>query len=195
MASKSSSRNAARFFRASSRDFAESRMCRKRAAAGLFPGHDNFAAVGGEHADSSFIELGEGDIGDAAGKKSHTGPARPNRREGPANTAEEESVLDAGQKAIAVGKAKQLENANAARDGLQAGPLIEARKAGRVFDEMGSGEKLLEKEVACGASDPGALVRALNARTGVLHQFPVFDTGGAGRFAGAAVETFVEGVD
>jgi hypothetical protein len=177
------------------RSFAESRMRGKRAAAALFSWQDDFAAVCGEHPDGGFLQLGKSDVGDAAGKESHTRAPRTYRSERRPDVAEEKFVINAREKPVAFRQAQQLQNADAARDGLQARTLIQAREAGRIFDEMRSGEKLLEEEVACGARDPGALVRALDASAGVLDQFPVLDAGRAGRFAGAAVKAFVDMLD
>ena len=41
-------------------------------------------------------------------------------------------------------------------------------ETGRILDKMGSREKLVEKEVTCGASEPGALVTAFDPRARVF---------------------------
>ena len=99
------------------------------------------------------------------------------------------------KKAIAFGEAEKLENAHTARDGLQTGTLIEAKKPGGVFDEMGSGEEMPEDEIARDAREPGTLVVAFDASAGMFDEFSILNAGGAGGFAGAAVETFVDVVD
>ena len=60
---------------------------------------------------------------------------------------------------------------------------------------MRSGKKIAEKEVARNVSEPGALVTAFDAGARMLDQLSVLDAGGAGGFAGAAVETFVNVID
>src|SRR5207245_6464118 len=109
-----------------------------------------------------------------------------------AKAGEEKIVVDAREKAIAFGEPEKLEDAHAARDGLQAGALIEAEKPGGVFDEMRSGEQVAENKIARDAREPGALVVAFDASASVLNELTVFDAGGAGSFASAAVETFID---
>ncbi len=53
----------------------------------------------------------------------------------------------------------------------------------------------MEDEVTREAGEEGALVVALDARAGVFDQLAVFDAGGAGGFAGAAIETFINVID
>ena len=52
-----------------------------------------------------------------------------------------------------------------------------------------------EKEVPRGAGEPGAGIVALDARAGVLDEFSVLDSRGAGGFASATVEAFVDVLD
>jgi len=73
--------------------------------------------------------------------------------------------------------------------------LIEAQDARGVDDAVRLGEKVPENKVARGADEPGAGIVALDARAGVLDEFSIFDAGGAGGFAGAAVEAFVDVID
>jgi hypothetical protein len=101
-------------------------------------------------------------------------------------------VVDAREETFALGEAEKFQDADAARDGLQAGALIETQNACSVDDAMRIGEQVSENEVARDASDPGAGIVALDARAGVLDEFSVFDPGRTGGFAGAAVETFVD---
>jgi hypothetical protein len=51
--------------------------------------------------------------------------ARTGGGERPAEAAEEKMVVDARQETFALGEAEKLQDADAARDGLQAGALIE----------------------------------------------------------------------
>ena len=157
--------------------------------------HDNFAAVRGEHADGGFVEFGKSDVGDAAREKGDARATRACGRKGLAKAPEEKIVVDVRKKAIAFGEAEKLENAHAPRDGLQTGALIEAKKPSGVFDEMRSGEEMPENEIARDAREPGAFVVAFDASAGVLDELAVFDAGGAGGFAGTAVETFVDVID
>jgi len=167
----------------------------KRATASLFQWHDDFAAVGGEHADGSFLQSGKSHVGNAAGKKGNACTPPSHGRKRRPNATKEKIIIDAREEAVSFGKAKQLENPDAACDRLQAGPLVEAEKTGRIFDKMGSREKLLEKEVTCGASEPGALVTAFDTCAGVFDQPPVFDAGWAGGFTSAAVKTLFDVLD
>ena len=82
-----------------------------------------------------------------------------------------------------------------ASDGSQARTLIEAQDARGVDDAMGFGEKVPENEIARGAGEPGAGIVAFDVRAGVLDEFSIFDAGGAGSFASAAVEAFVDVID
>src|SRR5229473_5143325 len=160
----------------------------ERAAAELILGDDHFAAVGGEDADGGFVELGESDVGDAAGEEGHAGAARAGGGKRRAEMAVEKVVVDAREEAFAFGEPEKLQDADAARDGLQAGALIEAKNARGVDDAMRLREKVPENEIARGAGEPGARIVALDARAGVLDEFSIFDAGGAGGFASAAVE-------
>ena len=177
------------------RGFAEAGVRGQRAAAELILGHDDFAAVGSEHANGGFVEAGKRDVGDAAGEKSHARAAGPHGRKSFAKTIEEKIVVDRREQAFALGEAEELEDADAPRDGLQAGALIEAENTRGVFDEMRSAEKVAEEKITNEVSKPGALVIALDTGTGMLDEFSVLDAGGAGGFASAAVETFVNVID
>ena len=78
----------------------------KRPTAELLRGHDDFTAVGREHANGGFLQPGKSDIGDAAGEKSDAGPAPPHRRESRPDATEKKLVIDMRQKAVALGKPK-----------------------------------------------------------------------------------------
>src|SRR6266581_4036308 len=86
----------------SSREFtcgvAKSRVRGKGAAARLVFWHDNFAAVRGEHADSSFVEFRKSDVGDAAGEKSNARAAWPCGGKRLAETGGEKIVVDLWEK-------------------------------------------------------------------------------------------------
>ncbi len=73
--------------------------------------------------------------------------------------------------------------------------MIEAQNARGVDDAMGFGEKVPENEIARGAGEPRAGIVAFDVRAGVLDEFSIFDAGGAGSFASAAVEAFVDVID
>jgi len=96
MASKSSRRNAERFFAGG---FAGGianalRAPQARRRPKLFLGDDDFAAVGGEDADSGFVELEKSDIRNAAGEEGDAGAARTGGGKGQAEAAEEKIVVD-----------------------------------------------------------------------------------------------------
>ena len=98
---------------------------RERAAAELAIGDDDFAAVGGEDADGCFVELGKSDVGDAASEEGDASAARTGGGKRPAEAAEEKIVVDAREETFALGETEKFQDADAARDGLQAGALIE----------------------------------------------------------------------
>ena len=173
------------------RGIAKARVRRKRAAARLLLWNDHFAAIGGQHADGGFVQLGKRDIGDAAREKCHSRAARARGSERRAEAVEEKFAINLWKKTVAFRQSQQFEYANAARDGLHAGTLVEAEDSRRVLDEMRSGKKIAKKEVARYVSEPGAFVTALDASARMLDQLSVLDAGGAGGFAGAAVEAFV----
>ena len=52
----------------------------------------------------------------------------------PAQAAEEKIVVDTREKAFALGEVQEFQNTDAARDGLQAGALIETQNACGVDD-------------------------------------------------------------
>src|SRR5712692_10562186 len=167
----------------------------ERAAAELIFRGDHFAAVGGEDADGGFVELRESDVGDAAGEERDAGTAGSGGGKRRAEMAVEKVVVDAREETFALGEPQKFQDADAAGDGLQPGTLIEAQNVRGVDDAMRLGEKMPENKVARGAGEPGAGIVALDARAGVLDEFSIFDTGGAGSFASAAVEAFVDVID
>src|SRR5213078_41534 len=142
------------------------RVGSKRAAAKLFLGNYNFAAVGGEDADGGFVELRESDVGDTACEEGHARAARTSGGKGRTETAKEKIVVDAREEAFALGETKKFQNANAARNGLQAGTLVETYDVG-----------------------------AVDAGAGMLNELSIFDAGRAGRFARPAVQAFVDVID
>ena len=171
---------------------ANSRMRCECAAAELFLGYNHFAAVGGENAKSSFVERGKSDVGDAAGEEGDAGAARTRCGKRPAITPVKEVVVDAREESFAFGEAEKFQNADAARDSLQSGALINANHTREVDDAMGIGKQVAKNKVACDGGEPGARIVALDSRAGMLDEFSILDAGGAGGFAGAAVKTFVD---
>ncbi len=177
------------------RGIADTGMSGQRAATKLILGDNDFAAVGGEHADGGLIEIRKYDIGDAAGEEGDTGAARAGCWIGFAQTAKEKIIVDPRQEAFLLGDAEKFQDADAAGNGLQAGALIQTKQAGGVREVKRTGQQSAENEIARDASDPGAGIFALNARAGVLDEFAVLDAGGAGGLAGAAVQAFVNVID
>ena len=170
---------------------ADAGVCGKCAAAELSLRHDDFAAIGSKDADSGFIKPPEGDVGDAPGEESDAGAARAGGGVGPAVAAIEKVVVNAREEAFPFGETEKLQDADGARDGLQTGALVEAEDAGEVSDEMRIREQPPEDVVACDTRDPGTLAVLLDECASVFDELAVLDAGGAGGFAGAAVETFV----
>src|SRR2546427_513094 len=165
------------------------------AAAKLSVGHDDFASVGGEDADGGFVQLRKGDVGNASGKESDASAAWTGGGESLTEAAEKKVVVDARQQTFTFGDPQEFQDADAAGDGLQAGTLIQTQQAGGVREVKRTGEQSAENEIARDASNPGAGIFALDARAGVLDEFAILDAGGAGGFAGAAVQAFVNVID
>ena len=174
---------------------ANSGVSGERAAARLIFGHDDFAAVGGEDADGRVVETREGDLRDAAGEECDASAALADCGKCAAEFLEEKWSFDFGEKLLAVGEAEKFEHAGEARDALQAGALVEPEEARERGDAIGVGKKFAEGDVAQDAREERALVVALDERAGVFDELAVFDDGGAGGFAGAAVEAFVDVID
>src|SRR5262249_22002563 len=66
---------------------------------------------------------------------------------------------------IAFGEAQQFEDANPARDGLQAGTLVQTERASRVFNEVGFREEPWEKKSrAARANQERSCARSMRAR-------------------------------
>src|SRR6266851_5537565 len=87
---------------------AKAGMRGERAAAELILRDCHFAAVGGEDADGGFVELGESDIGDAAGEERDAGAARTGGGKRGAEAAVEKIVVDAREKTFAFGESEKL---------------------------------------------------------------------------------------
>jgi len=175
--------------------YAHAGMRGKRAATELRAGDDDFAAVGGKDANGGFIELSEGDIRDASGEESHACAAGALCGKGFAKFAEKEMAVNAGQKTLALGEAEQFQNAAGAGERLQAGALVEAEQSGSEGDAVGVGKQALKDDVTCESREERALVFGFNARAGVFDEFAVFHAGGAGGFASAAIEAFINVAD
>jgi hypothetical protein len=88
------------------RHVAHSRVSGESAAAQLAGRDDDFAAVGREDADSGFVELREGNLCDAAGEEGDACTARAASGEYAPELAEEEGIVDAREKTLAIGEAQ-----------------------------------------------------------------------------------------
>ena len=183
------------FSRKFPRRIANAGVSGQRAAAGLPLGNDDFAAVGGEHANGSFVELRKSDVGDATRKESHAGAPRTGGGKRPAMTAIEKTVVDAREELLAVGEAKKIQDAHAAGNGPQARALVEPEHSRQIDYAVGIREQVTENEAARDGRKPGAGIFALDSRPGVLDEFPILDSRRAGGFASAAVEAFVDVID
>ncbi|GAC1618915.1 MAG: hypothetical protein NVS9B13_07430 [Candidatus Acidiferrum sp.] len=178
-------------------------MRRKRSAAKLFRGNDDVATVGGKHADGGVIEARESDVGDAAGEESDTGAslepianaAGAAGGKGLANSREEKRIVDSREEAFAIGEAEKFEDAGGASEFLQAGALIDTEKARDRGDATRKGEQMSKDQIAREAGEKWTRIVACDFGASVFHEFAVFDAGGAGGFAGAAVEAFVDVLD
>ena len=84
------------------------------------------------NADSRFVELRKSDVGNASGEEGNASAARTGGGKTPAMAAVKKVVVNAREKALALGKAEQLQDAYAAGDGLQARALVETQNAREV---------------------------------------------------------------
>ena len=96
---------------------------------------------------------------------------------------------------LAVRETEEFEHAAEANESLQPGALVQTDEASKRGDAIGVRKKSAEGEIARDAGEDRALVVALDEGAGVLDEFAVLDGGGAGGFAGAAVEAFVDVLD
>jgi len=128
MASKSLRRNTERdFFARVPGGVANAGVRRERAAAELATGDDDFAAVGGERTRIvASLSCEKSDVGDASGEEGHAGSARTDGGKRPRRGGgRKKIVVDAREETFALGETEKFQDADAARDGLHAGALIE----------------------------------------------------------------------
>jgi len=184
-------------------DVANSGMRGKRAAAKLSVGDDDFATVGGENADGGVIELREGDVGDAAGEEGDTGTwliptantAGADGGKGLTDAGEEKRIVDAREETFAIGEAEKFEDAGRASEFLQAGALVDTEKARDRGDAGRKRKEMSKNKIARVSREKWARVVSFNFGASVFNELAVFDAGGAGGFAGAAVEAFIDVFD
>jgi len=177
------------------RGVANSSVGGERSAALLGFGDDDFDPVGVEDADGGVVESGEGDLRDASGEECDASTLLSDGGIGAAEFLEEEWSFDFGEKLFAIGETEEFEHAAEADEALESGALIEPDEACEHGDAIGVREKFAECEIARDAGEERALVVALDEGAGVLDEHTVFDRRGAGGFAGAAVEAFVDVLD
>ena len=156
---------------------------------------DDFDAVGVEDADGGVVESREGDLRDAAGEKCDAGALLADGGESAAEFLEEKWSFDLGEELFAVGETEEFEHAAESDEALQTGALVEPEEARERGDAIGVWENLRKARLRSDAREERALVVALDEGAGVLDEFAVLDGGGAGGFAGAAVEAFVDVLD
>ena len=94
------------FLREFARGIADSGVRGEGSAAELPFWNDDLAAVGGEHANGGFIELGESDVGDAAGEEGDACAARAGGGIAPAIALVEKMIVDAREETFALGEAE-----------------------------------------------------------------------------------------
>ena len=177
------------------RGVADSGVSGERSAAQLIFGDDDFDAVGVEDADGCVVEARECDLRDASSEEGDAGALLPCRWKSAAEFLEEKWRFDFGEKLFAIGETEELKHAAETDETLEAGALVEPDEARKRGDAIGMREKPAEGEIASDAGEERALVVALDERAGVLDELAVLDGGGAGGFAGAAVEAFVDVLD
>jgi hypothetical protein len=78
---------------------------------------------------------------------------------------------------------------------LQAGALVEAKKARGGRDAVWMRKQIAKNEVPRQPAENGALVIALDDGASVFDELAVLDARGAGSFASPAVETLVDVID
>jgi hypothetical protein len=177
------------------RGVADSGVGRERSATHLSFGDDDFDAVGVENADGGVVEAREGNLRDAASEEGDASALWPYRGKGAAEFLKEKWRFDFREELLAIGETEKFEHAAKADESLQAGLLIKPDETGESGNAIGVREQFPECEVAGDASEERALVVALDESACVLDKFAVLDGGGAGGFAGAAVEAFVDVLD
>lgn len=165
---------------------------RERAAAELARGDNDLATIRGQDADRRFVELREGDLGNAACEEGHAGAALPLRRKRFPKVIEEEGVVDARHQAFAVGQAEKAEDSSSAGEALEAGALVEANEPGREGNALGMREEPAIGEMTREAGEQRPAVVLLDLAAGVFDELAVLDARGAGGLAGAAVEALVD---
>lgn len=177
------------------RGIADSGVGGEGPAAQLAIGHDDFATVGGEHTDGSFIEFRKGDVGDASSEEGYARAAFTGGRKSSSELAEEKGIINRREQALAFRKAEKFEDAARTSEGLQPGALIEAQEARCSCDAPGMRQELAEHQVARKPREERAFIVAFDARAGMFDELAVFDAGGAGGFTGPAVQAFVDVID
>src|SRR4029077_6967689 len=115
--------------REGTRHIANAGMRCQRAAAGLPRGDDTLAAVRGEDANGRFVQRRKTYLRHASGKQSR---ARAPMAHGGISAPEfgkEKFSINRRQKFFSIREAEQAQNSGRAREGLQAGALIDEQKA------------------------------------------------------------------
>ena len=176
-------------------DVAHTSMQRQGAAAELTVRDNDFASVCREDADGGFVQRRESDICDATREEGHAGAAGTLRGVSFAELVEEKPAIHGWQEQITFRKSQEFENSRGPCQSLQSGSLIKAHEFRRGGDAIRIGQQPPVDEISRQPRKKRALVFVFDARAGVRHQLSVVHRGGAGGFAGAAVEAPVNVLD
>ena len=172
--------------------FAGPGVRRQRTAAALRVGYNHVAAIRGEHADGRLVERRKCDLRHAASEKCHTGAARTDRSVRGAKLIEEKFSVDRRKQRFPSRQTKQIENPGAARQFLQPAALINSQQRRRSGDSLGIWQQLAENKIAREPRKKWPRIFLRDPGASVLHKFAVLHAGGAGGFAGTAVQAFVD---
>ena len=167
MASKSSAGKAAKIrAREIAGHVAHAGVSGQCAAADLSGGHDDFAAVGLQHADGGAVEFAEGDLRDAAREERDARAALALRRKGLAKVREEKFRVDFRQKPFALLQAEQAQNSGARAPGRPDPNAGRSAASARLLAMLrGIGQQLAIDEIARDARErAGACSAARSAR-------------------------------
>ena len=176
-------------------DIPESGVDREGTATELSSRDDDFTAICGEDADGCFVEGSEHDVGYAAGEEGYAGTAFALGGVAFAQVLEKKVAINCRKNLLALGKTQDFQNSKKTRYGLQAGALVEAQELCDHGDATRIWKQAPIDEIACETRKERALVFVFDAFACVFNQPSVPDSGGAGGFASAAVEAFINMVD
>jgi hypothetical protein len=170
-------------------------MRRERPAANLAGRNNDFTSVGREDAYRGFVQARESDLGDAPGKEGHARAARTLSGKGLPKLVEEEMVIYAREKTLALSQTKETKRRSGASWVLQAGALVQTDDPRREGDAFGIRQNAAIDEIARDAREPRPPILALDPGAGVFDECAVLNARWAGGFASPAIQAQVDVAD